>query len=74
LPKLSVRTEDRIRIELEYDDYKVWEEILGDAAEEHTTLVQPDNPKESGWWKTLYLKVGETEYRFCGPLMRSREP
>jgi hypothetical protein len=72
MPKIAVRTEDRIRIELEYDDYKVWEDILGDDAEEHTTLVDPKDPT-SGWWKTLYVKVGETEYRFSGPIMRSRE-
>jgi hypothetical protein len=73
VPKIAVRTEDRIRIELEYDDYKRWEEILGENAEEHTTFADPNNPQESGWWKTLYLKVGKTEYRFAGPLMRSRE-
>lgn len=73
MPKIAVRTEDRIRIELEYDDYKDWEDILGDAAEEHTTLTDPDSPETSGWWKTLYVKVGETEYRFSGPVMRSRE-
>jgi hypothetical protein len=72
MPKIAVRTEDRIRIELEYDDYKEWEDILGNEAKEHTTLVDPDDPT-SGWWKTLYLKVGETEYRFSGPVMRSRE-
>lgn len=72
MPKIAVRTEDRIRIELEYTDYKEWEEILGDSAEEHTTLVDTNDP-DSGWWKTLYLKVGETEYRFSGPIMRSRE-
>lgn len=73
MPKIAVRTTDRIRIELEYDDYKEWERVLGSAAEEHTTLTDPDNPDSSGWWKTLYLKVGKTEYRFSGPLMRSRE-
>lgn len=72
MPKIAVRTEDRIRIELEYDDYKRWEEILGDNAIEHTTLVDSNDP-DSGWWKTLYLKVGKTEYRFSGPIMRSRE-
>lgn len=72
MPKLAVRTEDRIRVELEYDDYKMWEHILGDHAKEHTTLVDPDDP-DSGWWKTLYVKVGKTEYRFSGPIMRSRE-
>ena len=72
MPKIAIRTEDRIRIELEYDDYKEWEDILGDDAEEHTTLVDPNDP-DSGWWKTLYVKVGETEYRFSGPIMRSRE-
>ena len=72
MPKLAVRTEDRIRVEVEYDDYKVWEHILGDAAEEHTTLVNPNDPT-SGWWKTLYFKIGKTEYRISGPLMRSRE-
>lgn len=72
MPKIAIRTEDRVRIELEYDDYKEWEDILGDAAEEHTTLVDP-NDDESGWWKTLYVKVGKTEYRFSGPIMRSRE-
>ena len=73
MPKIAVRTEDRIRIEVEYTDYKEWERILGSHAEEHTTLVDPTNP-DSGWWKTLYLKVGKTEYRISGPLMRSREP
>jgi len=73
MPKIAVRTEDRVRIEVEYDDYKEWERILGDDAEEHTTFADPAHPKTSGWWKTLYLKVGETEYRFSGPLMRSRE-
>jgi hypothetical protein len=73
VPKIAIRTEDRIRIELEYDDYKQWEEILGDWAEEHTTLADPENPETSPWWKTLYVVVGETEYRFSGPLMRSRE-
>lgn len=72
MPKLAVRTEDRIRIEVEYDDYKEWERILGADAIEHTTLVNPKDPN-SGWWKTLYVNVGKTEYRFSGPLMRSRE-
>ena len=72
MPKLAVRTEDRIRIELEYDDYKMWENILGNSATEHTTFVDPEDV-DSGWWKTLYVKVGKTEYRFSGPLMRSRE-
>lgn len=72
MPKIAVRTEDRIRIELEYTDYKEWERILGEDAEEHTTLVDTTDP-DSGWWKTLYVKVGETEYRFSGPIMRSRE-
>lgn len=71
-PKIAVRTEDRIRIELEYTDYKEWERILGEDAEEHTTLVDTEDP-DSGWWKTLFIKVGETEYRFSGPIMRSRE-
>ena len=53
-------------------DYKEWERILGSHAIESTTLVQPEDP-DSGWWKTLYLKVGKTEYRISGPLMRSRE-
>lgn len=72
MPKIAVRTEDRIRIELEYTDYKEWERILGEDCEEHTTLVDTEDP-DSGWWKTLYIKVGETEYRFSGPIMRSRE-
>jgi len=72
MPKIAIRTEDRIRIELEYVDYKEWEHILGASAVESTTLVDPTNP-DSGWWKTLYIKVGKTEYRFSGPLMRSRE-
>lgn len=72
MPKIAVRTEDRIRIELEYADYKAWEEILGEYAEENTTMVDSNDPN-SGWWKTLYIKVGETEYRFSGPIMRSRE-
>ena len=68
MPKIAVRTEDRIRIEVEYDDYKRWEEILKPAgATESTTMVD-----DGGWWKTLYVKVGKTEYRFIGPLMRSR--
>lgn len=73
MPKIAVRTEDRIRIELEYTDYKEWERILGDNAVENTTLIDIENPETSGWFKTLFLKVGETEYRFSGPLMRSRE-
>jgi hypothetical protein len=74
MPKIAVRTEDRVRIELEYDDYKEWERILGSHAEEHTTVVdEEDSPDGAAWWKTLYVKVGETEYRFSGPLMRSRE-
>lgn len=73
MPKIAVRTEDRIRIELEYTDYKEWERILGDSAVENTTLIDIENPETSGWFKTLFLKVGETEYRFSGPLMRSRE-
>lgn len=73
MPKIAVRTEDRIRIELEYDDYKEWERILGDKAVEHTTLTEPDSPETSGWWKTLFVQVGKTEYRFSGPVMRSRE-
>jgi len=74
MPKIAVRTEDRIRIEVEYDDYKKWEELLVNASivEEHTTLVDP-NDAASGWWKTLYFKIGKTEYRISGPLMRSRE-
>lgn len=72
MPKIAVRTEDRIRIELEYTDYKEWEDILGGRAEEHTTMIDPNDPN-SGWWKTLFVKVGETEYRFSGPIMRSRE-
>lgn len=32
-PKIAIRTEDRIRIELEYTDYKEWKRILGDHAE-----------------------------------------
>lgn len=73
MPKIAVRTEDRIRIELEYTDYKEWERILGDNAVENTTLIDIENPETSGWFKTLFLKIGETEYRFSGPLMRSRE-
>lgn len=73
MPKLSVRTEDRIRIECEYDDYKEWERILGREAEEHTTYLTDDDGNEVGWWKTLFVKVGETEYRFSGPVMRSRD-
>lgn len=73
MPKIAVRTKDRIRIELEYSDYKEWERVLGEHVVESTTLVDPDNPKTSGWWKTLYIKVGKTEYRFSGPVMRSRE-
>ena len=73
MPKIAVRTEDRIRIEVEYDDYKAWEELLGNNVEEHTTLVESTNPEEAGWWKTLYFKIGKTEYRISGPLMRSRE-
>ena len=73
MPKLAIRTEDRIRIELEYDDYKEWERILGDNAEEYTMFDDLSNLKESGWWKILLVKVGKTEYRFSGPLMRSRE-
>lgn len=72
-PKIAIRTEDRIRIELEYTDYKEWERILGDHAVENTTLIDLENPETSGWFKTLFVKVGETEYRFSGPLMRSRE-
>ena len=68
MPKIAVRTTDRIRIECEYDDYKEWERVLGNSAEEHTTMLD-----DGGWWKTLYLKVGLTEYRFSGPVMRSRE-
>lgn len=73
MPKIAIRTEDRIRIECEYDDYKEWERILGHHAVEHTTLIDPKHPKKSGWFKTLFIKVGKTEYRFSGPLMRSRE-
>lgn len=73
MPKIAIRTEDRIRIELEYTDYKEWERVLGSYAVESTTLVDPDSPETSPWWKTLFLKVGKTEYRFSGPVMRSRE-
>jgi hypothetical protein len=72
MPKIAVRTEDRVRIEVEYDDYKDWEELLGNKVEEHTTMVDPNEPN-SGWWKTLFFKIGKTEYRISGPLMRSRE-
>lgn len=73
MPKVVTRTTDRVRIELRYDDYKIWEEILGDDAVENTTLVDPDDPDNSAWWKTLLVEVGGIEYRFSGPVMRSRE-
>lgn len=69
MPKVTfgVHEGGRIRIELDYDDYKAWEVLLGEGANEHTTIVEGE-----GYWKTLVVKIGATEYRFSGPIMTSR--
>jgi hypothetical protein len=69
MPKVTTGFQEggRIRIELNYEDYKTWEEILGINAEENTTMM-PDG----SYWKTLLVVVGHTEYRFGGPVMTSR--
>ena len=70
MPKVTFGVGDggRIRIEVNYDDYKEWERILGGNAVENTTLVG-----EGRYWKSLMLVVGHTEYRISGPVMTSRE-
>lgn len=70
MPKVTFGINDggRIRIEVNYEDYKVWEAILAGRAEEHTTLVDGGR-----YWKSLRLMVGHTEYRISGPVMTSRE-
>lgn len=76
MPKVTFGTHDggRIRIEVNYEDYKRWEEILVanfdgvHMFKENTTLVDGGR-----YWKALEFKVGSTEYRISGPVMTSRE-
>lgn len=65
MPKIIMGTnaDSRIRIEVNYEDYKQWEAILKDVAEENLSTG------EGHYWKTLHFKIGETDYRIAGPVM-----
>lgn len=65
MPKVIMGTQAdaRIRIEVNYEDYKCWEEILGKRATESISDAGDH------YWKTLHIKVGETDYRISGPVM-----
>ena len=65
MPKIIVGTnaDSRVRIEVNYEDYKVWEAILGNNAEEHISDAGDH------YWKTLYFRIGVTDYRISGPVM-----
>ena len=69
MPEVTFGVHDggRIRIEVCYEDYKKWEEILGTNATEATTTTE-----QGHYWKSLYFKIGKTEYRISGPMMPSR--
>lgn len=70
MPKFTIgwQSDGRMRIELNYVEYKAWEKILGDNAKESVTLLE-----DGKYWKTLLVEVGGTEYRFSGPVMVSRD-
>ena len=65
MPKVIMGTNEdsRIRIEVNYEDYKEWEEVLGD----HATEAISD--ADDHYWKTLHIKIGKTDYRISGPVM-----
>ena len=56
MPKIIVGTnaDSRIRIEVNYEDYKAWEHILATHAEEAISDAGDH------YWKTLHLRVGST--------------
>jgi len=65
MPKVIVGTNSdaRIRIEVNYEDYKEWEAILGDKATEAISDAGDH------YWKTLHILIGKTDYRIAGPVM-----
>lgn len=78
MPKVTfgVHRGGRIRIEVDYEDYKVWEALL--LGEEHPAtsnfeIIEHTTIADDGsYWKTLHFRIGETEYRIGGPVMGSR--
>lgn len=67
MTKVSIQVGKRVTIDEDYEEYKQWEGILADMAEEHT------HTSEKGYWKSLNFTIGNTRYRITGPTMPKKD-